>query len=112
MSDEPARSDFAQELDRVLNRSETSLGWLADYLRLVGSPVSAATLSYWRTGHSAPRRASTDSVANIEKALGLEYGHLLDLLDLDGGPSAAHPRLLPQSGRHRGHEATGPQAVR
>ncbi|MGO4958144.1 hypothetical protein ACTQ49_12900 [Luteococcus sp. Sow4_B9] len=50
-------------------------------LRAAGTPVAAASLSYWQTGRSLPRRASSlRAVDELERLLNLPAGHLSQLL--------------------------------
>lgn len=69
----PFTSAFAEALDR---RGAT-LSWLHEQLVERGNPVSVASLSYWRSGHRVPERASSrDALPDLEDLLHLPQGHL------------------------------------
>lgn len=74
---QPDQTQFATHLDLALHQGNISLSWLSQYLRLVGTPVTPAALSYWRTGRSRPKGRSIQAVANIEHVLDLPSGSLL-----------------------------------
>ncbi|MGW8481881.1 hypothetical protein ACWGJP_01985 [Microbacterium sp. NPDC055903] len=79
MDDERDGSEgFAAEFRAAVAGSGMSLGALHRRLADRGSPVSMATLSYWRSGARQPDGApSLAAVEAIEDVLGLERGHLL-----------------------------------
>lgn len=82
MSEEPEEAKepgaFARALREATERTQWSLSALAEELAERGTPVTAATLSYWRTGRRRPgRQASADVVRGIEQVLDLESGSLL-----------------------------------
>lgn len=75
---------------------------LAGMLARAGAPTSPATLSYWASGRSRPRRRSSLGVVQaIEECLELEDGELVDLVDIDADTwryrsAAEAARLLPR----------------
>lgn len=80
----PAENDFPTAFARTLTSQGRTLEWLRSRLADRGTPVSLATLSYWRSGRSRPERlASLDALDQIESLLRLEPGHLRNRL----GPS-------------------------
>jgi hypothetical protein len=84
----PLDLDFSQALSWALERRGWSLAGLRDRLAARGTPVSVATLSYWRSGRSQPERAtSLDALAEVEDLLALRHGELSDRL----GPSRRVP---------------------
>jgi hypothetical protein len=75
---------FPDAFARALERRGVSLAWLHQRLVERGTPVSPATLSYWRSGTRQPERgASLDALAEIENLLDVASGSLTSLL----GPS-------------------------
>lgn len=89
--DEPRSTAFAIEFDRALDARRMTLVRLREKLVAVGSPVSVATLSYWRSGKRQPEHpTSFDALEHIEGFLGLPDRHLSRLL----GPNR---RRLPRS---------------
>lgn len=75
---------FASRLGAAIEAKGCSLEWLHRRLVAAGSPVSVATLSYWRSGKRRPEgAASLAAVGAIEEQLGLEPGELMSRL----GPS-------------------------
>lgn len=69
---EPSRS-FAAVLARAIEESGATLSGLRDQLSRAGTPVSLATLSYWRSGQREPERAdSLEAITTLERVLGLE----------------------------------------
>ena len=85
MAEESPRTDeFATLLDRALRSRRMTLAGLSRRLEGLGSPVSIAALSYWRSGQRRPERGtSLDALAHIEQILGLETDALISRL----GPS-------------------------
>ena len=54
-----------------------SLEWLRGRLTDLGTPLSVATLSYWRSGRSQPEhQTSLEALATLEELLFLPTGHL------------------------------------
>lgn len=80
-------SRFPEVLDAAITARGLSLDRIRERLRVVGTPVSTATLSYWRTGRSLPRRrTSLRAVLELEGILGLPEGTLAALIpDPTGG---------------------------
>lgn len=73
--------DFPERLAQALRASPLSLEQFAQQLGALGTPVSAATLSYWSTGRSLPRRArSRQAVTHLEQLLGTPPGWLTGVL--------------------------------
>ncbi|MDN5570819.1 MAG: hypothetical protein L0G22_06125 [Propionibacteriaceae bacterium] len=69
--------DFATRLRAAMAARNLPLDRLQAHLGAAGVPVSAATLSYWRSGRSRPsRRQSLDAVAELERILLVTPGHL------------------------------------
>lgn len=87
------RAPFARALDAALRKGDVRLSWLSQYLGLVGTPVTAAALSYWRTGRSRPKGRSIQAVVNIEDVLDLPPGSLLDQLGHDVSALSMHRGL-------------------
>lgn len=85
---------FADAFARALSETGVSLGELSRHLTLVGTPITTASLSYWRTGRSVPQRGSLPALANVEAYLRLPHGTLLDLVL---PPDAERPRPLHDS---------------
>ncbi|MGO4957378.1 hypothetical protein ACTQ49_08925 [Luteococcus sp. Sow4_B9] len=68
---------FAQRLREALHNSALSLEECASALVERGTPVSGATLSYWSTGRSVPKRAgSLRAVSELERILDVPAGWL------------------------------------
>jgi hypothetical protein len=79
-----AQPAFPQAFALALERRGVSLSWLHRRLVERGRPVSAASLSYWRSGRRQPERGtSLDALAEIERLLDVQTGGLTSLL----GPS-------------------------
>jgi hypothetical protein len=94
----PHDLDFTEAFSWAIERRGWSLAGLRDRLAARGTPVSVATLSYWRSGRSQPERAtSLDALAEVEDLLALRTGELSDRL----GPSRRVPpsRIAPFAGR-------------
>lgn len=73
-------SEFATALQRAMDERGYSLGRLAKAATERGAKVSAATLSYWLTGQSKPRRKSSlEVLAAIEDILEQGQGSLMTL---------------------------------
>lgn len=74
-------STFAASLREAIDQRGLGLGRLVARLEEAGTPVSAATLSYWQSGRSRPgRRGSLECVSALEQILELTPGHLLGQL--------------------------------
>ena len=68
---------FALALREAIERRGLGLGRIVARLEEAGTPVSAATLSYWQSGRSRPgRRASLASLSTLEHILGVPPGQL------------------------------------
>ncbi|WP_420174245.1 hypothetical protein [Luteococcus sp. OSA5] len=82
--DDPQAARFAQVLSDAICRKGLRLDELRDALRAAGSPVSLATLSYWRSGRSTPaRERSLRAVEQLEHLLNLSSGQLTGALPND-----------------------------
>lgn len=87
---------FSDALSRSIERSGMTLEQIASALAEAGTPVSMATLSYWRSGRAAPRRAgSRKAVEQLEQLLGTGPGRLVSLLDPSPSTSWDPQALLP-----------------
>jgi transcriptional regulator with XRE-family HTH domain len=101
-----AGGDFAMRLRETMIARGIGFAELAGMLARAGAPTSPATLSYWASGRSRPRRRSSLGVVQaLEQCLDLEDGELVDLVDIDAETwryrsAAEAARLLP-----RGKEA-------
>lgn len=85
---------FGEALGRAIHDRGVSLDWLRVQLANEGTPVSAATLSYWRSGRRQPeRQASFDAVAQIEKLLDLPCGSLVALVGPSRRPGPRRHRI-------------------
>lgn len=70
-------SAFAEAFDAAVRARGVSLTWLHRRLTELATPVSVATLSYWRSGRSEPeRKTSVAAVAVLEEVLGVDGGSL------------------------------------
>lgn len=77
----PSDVDFATAFRTATDARGLSLERLTYHLRRRGHDLSPATLSYWRTGRSAPQRhASISALGPLEEILGVERGALLRLV--------------------------------
>ncbi len=75
------RDTFALALAAAIAQRGVSLSWLHRRLADRATPVSIATLSYWRSGIRHPEGpVSTRAVEEIEDLLGLAVGELMSLL--------------------------------
>lgn len=73
--------DFAAAFRDATNQRGLSLERITYHLRRRGHDLSAATLSYWRTGRSVPQRsASIAALGALEEILGVERGSLAALV--------------------------------
>lgn len=72
-----ADTPFASALRDAIDQRGLGLGRIVARLEEAGTPVSAATLSYWQSGRSAPgRRTSLRSLTTLEQILEVEPGCL------------------------------------
>lgn len=72
---------FAAALREAIDQRGLGLGRLVARLEEAGTPVSAATLSYWQSGRSRPgRRTSLECLDTLERILGVDTGHLVGQL--------------------------------
>lgn len=79
-----AKVDFAVALREAIITRGVTLAWLRERLAASGNPVSAATLSYWRSGARRPEGPqSKAAIEQLEPLLGLDAGELVSLI----GPS-------------------------
>ncbi len=77
---------FADTLGRAIDQRGLSLERIRAHLDERGAPVSVATLSYWRSGRSAPGRTSSlVTLRHLEHVLGLEDGALTSKLPATPG---------------------------
>lgn len=68
---------FANTLREAIDQRGLGLGRIVARLEEAGTPVSAATLSYWQSGRSRPgRRTSLECLHTLEKILDLAPGDL------------------------------------
>lgn len=82
-------TSFAEALDEAIAVRGVTLTHLHRRLADLATPVSLATLSYWRSGRSEPeRRSSIDAVHTLEEVLGVDDGSLVDRL---GPPRRSAP---------------------
>ncbi|GAA4437294.1 hypothetical protein GCM10023148_44040 [Actinokineospora soli] len=73
---------FPAALRAAIERRGISLDRLRERLRVMGTPVSTATLSYWQSGRTQPERSvSLAALGNIEHIVGVPPGALATLLD-------------------------------
>ncbi|KDA05079.1 hypothetical protein DC31_03485 [Microbacterium sp. CH12i] len=78
------RPDFATALRTAITQRQVTLTWLRERLAATGNPVSAAALSYWRSGARRPEGPqSIATIEQIEILLELDEGSLVSLI----GPS-------------------------
>lgn len=76
-----SRPPFGRALAQALQQRNLTLQNLRDLLAERGHSISVATLSYWQTGRSTPRRTnSLRAISEIEKVLEVGEGHLRRLL--------------------------------
>lgn len=74
---EGGQTPFANAFSQAVERRGVSLAWLQQRLGALGTPVSLATLSYWRSGRSQPEHAtSLDALSVLDDLLYLPPGHL------------------------------------
>lgn len=74
-------NSFSSALDHALRAQDLPLERIASRLAEAATPVTTATLSYWRTGQRSPSRPrSLLAVSQLERLLALAPGTLTDLL--------------------------------
>lgn len=94
MTDTSPSTAFAGALSRAVSEGSLTLQQLSQRLGELGTPLSAATLSYWCSGRSVPARArSRQAVTHLERLLDLVPGHLVSSL-----PGALNARWNPSVG--------------
>lgn len=75
---------FSEVLSVAMASRNLALDRLVAKLRAAGTPVSAATLSYWRSGRSVPTRGkSIRAIEELERILQVRPGHLSGALPGD-----------------------------
>jgi len=68
---------FSDALRSAIAERGVSLEWLRGRLTDLGTPLSVATLSYWRSGRSQPEhQTSLEALSTLEELLFLPTGHL------------------------------------
>lgn len=81
-------TDFAQVLQQAITQSGKTLAQITYEVRELGSSISQASLSYWQSGRSIPRRqSSAKTLRALEKVLDVPRGTLYDAAALSGMPS-------------------------
>lgn len=81
MRDADPGAAFAGALSKAVSEGSHTLEELSRRLGELGTPLSAATLSYWSSGRSVPARArSREAVRHLERLLELDPGHLMNSL--------------------------------
>lgn len=81
VSDPAHRPEFSALLRSAIIARGVTLTWLRQRLADGGNPVSAATLTYWRSGARRPEGPrSLAAVEEIESLLQLELGALVSLI--------------------------------
>jgi hypothetical protein len=91
-----AADGFPEALRAAIAASGRSLESLRRRLQERGTPVSIATLSYWQSGRSHPRRsASLRAVLHLEELLQVPHGHLLDRIGPRRRPFLPHDAQAP-----------------
>ena len=79
---------FAQILQGAINQSGKTLSQIAYEVRELGSSISQASLSYWQSGRSIPRRQSSAKTLHaLEKVLDVPRGTLFNAAAMSGMPS-------------------------
>lgn len=85
-------ASFPEALRAAIAERGVSLEWLRGRLADLGTPVSVATLSYWRSGRSQPEhQTSLDALATLEELLFLPTGHLQSRLRPSRRPGPVPP---------------------
>lgn len=84
---------FAHAFREATDQRGLSLERITYHLRRRGHDLSAATLSYWRTGRSVPQRsASIAALGALEEIVGVERGSLASLVPPRPARTAAEGR--------------------
>lgn len=92
----PAPPPFGRALAHALQERNLTLQNLRDLLAERGHSISVATLSYWQTGRSTPRRTnSLRAISEIEHVLELGEGQLRRLLPDRSGEVASFADVFP-----------------
>lgn len=74
-------SAFSEALREAIDAKGISVAELTRSCKKIGTPISTATLSYWLSGQTTPRRRSTfDVLRSIEHILELDPGELVRLV--------------------------------
>ncbi|MBR6459188.1 MAG: helix-turn-helix transcriptional regulator [Actinomycetaceae bacterium] len=80
--------EFAHILQGAITQSGKTLAQITYEVRELGSSISQASLSYWQSGRSIPRRqSSAKTLRALEKVLNVPRGTLFDAAALSGMPS-------------------------
>lgn len=83
-------ASFPDALRAAIAQRDVSLEWLHRRLTALGTPVSVATLSYWRSGRSQPEhQTSLEALGTLEELLYLPTGHLQSRLRPSRRPGPA-----------------------
>ena len=99
-------ASFSDALRQAIKNRGVSLEYLRGRLSDLGTPLSVATLSYWRSGRSQPEhQTSLDALASLEEILLLPEGHLRSRLLPSRRPG-------PRGGRMSLADVMGGDAVR
>lgn len=92
----PSEKSFAEVLAAALQESGLTLDGASSQLSRAGTPVSIATLSYWQTGQSTPRRArSLKAIDQLERILDLPTGSLSEALPQSHDRAAKEEDIRP-----------------
>lgn len=92
----PSQPTFADVFSAAVLARKLPLDRLQARLAEAGVPVSVATLSYWQTGRSLPRRpTSLRAVVELEKVLGVPTGHLIASLEATADDQRDPVAILP-----------------
>jgi hypothetical protein len=102
-------ASFSEALSAAVAERGVSLEWLRSRLADLGTPLSVATLSYWRSGRRQPEhQTSLHAIETLEEVLYLPAGHLTSRL----GPSRRRgPRARPLTLAERMSATPGTRAV-
>lgn len=96
MGNPPPSDSFAIELARAIDSRGLALDRICAHLRARGHHISAATISYWRSGRSRPtRERSWLAIGSLEEILGIPRGSLACRISPPPVRSAPHPAGLP-----------------